>query len=167
MSCFKNSYICNALRGSSTPAAGQTPEKFFMFIEMKHIVILLFTALSLVACSKEEVDLGKIDGTWGESYDSSSYAFDGILRYTFDGASTYTLYTSNPDGSSQNTTTGRYALELMGEKTITLNPVKSDYSDITYTIIKLTSKEMAWQKVGTTHSEGTWGSDYRHFVRVK
>lgn len=25
----------------------------------------------------------------------------------------------------------------------------------------------AWQKEGTTYSQGTWGSDYRHFVRGK
>lgn len=28
-------------------------------------------------------------------------------------------------------------------------------------------REMEWQKEGTTYSKGTWGSDYRHFVRVK
>ena len=48
---------------------------------------------------------------------------------------------------------------------ITLNPDDSDDSNVSYVIVKLTSSEMAWQKVGTTYSEGTWGSDYRHFVR--
>lgn len=110
-------------------------------------------------------------------YDDGKFAFDGILRYTFDGGDTYTLYTSNPDESSHHTTTGNFALsskgtngqKLTGDNSITinLNPEKSDESNATYVIVKLTSDEMAWQKVGTTYSEGTWGSDYRHFVRVQ
>lgn len=32
-------------------------------------------------------------------------------------------------------------------------------------VVKLTSKEMEWQREGTTYSVGTWGSDYRHFVK--
>jgi len=134
---------------------------------MKRIVFLVVIALSLSACTKEEMSLDKIVGTWGESYDVSKYAFDGILRYTFDGNSTFTLYTSNPDGSSQYTTTGNYALGLTDKNTITLNPDKSDDSCVTYIIVKLASGEMAWQKAGTTYSEGTWGSDYRHFVRIR
>ncbi len=43
----------------------------------------------------------------------------------------------------------------------------SDFSNVTYKLVKLTSKEMEWQKEGTTYSVGTWGSDYRHFVRRK
>jgi hypothetical protein len=43
----------------------------------------------------------------------------------------------------------------------------SDFSNVTYKLVKLTSKEMEWQKEGTTYSVGTWGSDYRHFVRGK
>lgn len=134
---------------------------------IKRISLLIVAILALAGCSKLEVSEANILGTWGESYDSSKFAFDGVLRYTFDEGKTYTLYTSNPDGSSQNTVTGNYALGLTGENTITINPEKSDFSGVTYVIVKLTSKEMAWQKVGTTYSEGTWGSDYRHFVRVK
>ena len=73
-------------------------------------------------------------------------------------------YTSNPDGSSQNTTTGKYTLEsegkyiqkLTGDNSIiiTINPDDSDDSNVSYVIVKLTSSEMAWQKVGTTYSEG-------------
>lgn len=32
----------------------------------------------------------------------------------------------------------------------------SDYSNVTYKLVKLTSKEMEWQKEGTTYSVGTW-----------
>ena len=62
---------------------------------------------------------------------------------------------------------GNYLQKFTGDVTITLNQENSDDSNATYVIVKLTSDEMAWQKVGTTYSEGTWGSDYRHFVRVK
>lgn len=144
---------------------------------MKRISLLIVAILALAGCSKLEVYEANIPGTWSESYDASKFAFDGILRYTFDGGDTYTLYTSNPDGSSKHTTTGYYALSskgTYGEKltgdnsiTITLNLEKSDDSNVTYVIVKLTSNEMAWQKVGTTYSEGTWGSDYRHFVRFQ
>ena len=144
---------------------------------MKKISLIIIAILALTGCTKNEVYEANILGTWGECYDASKYAFDGVLRYTFDGGNTYTLYTSNPDGSSQHTTTGNYALsskgtygqKLTGDDSITinLNPEKSDESNVTYVIVKLTSDEMAWQKVGTTYSEGTWGSDCRHFVRVQ
>ena len=142
---------------------------------MKKISLLITAILVLVGCSKLEIYEANLPGTWSESYDASKFAFDGILRYTFDGGDTYMLYTSNPDGSSQNTTTGKYPLESEGKDIqqmtgddsiiITLNPDDSDDSNVSYVIVKLTSSEMAWQKVGTTYSEGTWGSDYRHFVR--
>ena len=60
---------------------------------------------------------------------------------------------------------GTYILNLE-EGTITLNPIMSDDSNVKYTIVKLNSKEMEWQKVGTTYSQNQWGNEYRHFVRV-
>lgn len=134
---------------------------------MKKISLLIIAILALAGCTKSQVYEANILGTWGESYDPTKFAFDGVLRYTFDDGNTYTLYTSNPDGSSQNTITGNYLQKFTGGVTITLNQENSDDSNATYVIVKLTSDEMAWQKVGTTYSEGTWGSDYRHFVRVK
>ena len=59
------------------------------------------------------------------------------------------------------------AIDLINKGTITINPSMSDFSNVTYKLVKLTSKEMEWQKEGTTYSVGTWGSDYRHFVRGK
>ena len=142
---------------------------------MKKISLIIIAILALTGCTKNEVYEANILGTWGECYDASKYAFDGVLRYTFDGGNTYTLYTSNPDGSSQNTITGNYGLaskgnyvqKFTGDVTITISQEESDDSNATYVIVKLTSDEMEWQRVGTTYSEGTWGSDYRHFVRVK
>ena len=43
----------------------------------------------------------------------------------------------------------------------------SDFTNVTYRIVKLTSREMEWQKIGTAPNPGTWASDYRHFVRVR
>ena len=142
---------------------------------MKKISLIIIAILALTGCTKNEVYEANILGTWGECYDASKYAFDGVLRYTFDDGNTYTLYTSNPDGSSQNTITGNYVLaskgnylqKFTGDVTITISQEESDDSNATYVIVKLTSDEMEWQRVGTTYSEGTWGSDYRHFVRVK
>ena len=142
---------------------------------MKKISLIIIAILALTGCTKNEVYEANILSTWGECYDASKYAFDGVLRYTFDGGNTYTLYTSNPDGSSQNTITGNYVLaskgnyvqKFTGDVTITISQEESDDSNATYVIVKLTSDEMEWQRVGTTYSEGTWGSDYRHFVRVK
>ena len=51
--------------------------------------------------------------------------------------------------------------------TITINPAMSDFSNVTYKLVKLTSEEMEWQREGTTYSVGTWGVDYRHFVKSK
>lgn len=137
---------------------------------ISHLSVVLFccfTVLSFVACDKEEIDINQIYGTWSESYNLDNFSFDGSVDYTFNNDTTYTLYTSNIDGSVQHTTTGLYRLGLFGDNTITINPDKSDFSNVTYVIVKLTSKEMAWQKQGTTYSPGTFGSDYRHFVKVK
>ena len=43
----------------------------------------------------------------------------------------------------------------------------SDFTNVTYIIVKLTSDEMAWQKIGDAPNPGTWAPDYRHFVRIK
>lgn len=137
---------------------------------ISHLSVVLFccfTVLSFVACDKEEIDINQIYGTWSESYNLDNFSFDGSVDYTFNNDTTYTLYTSNIDGSVQHTTTGLYRLGLFGDNTITINPDKSDFSNVTYVIVKLTSKEMAWQKQGTTYSPGTFGSDYRHFVKEK
>ena len=52
---------------------------------MKKISLLITAILVLVGCSKLEIYEANLPGTWSESYDASKFAFDGILRYTFDG----------------------------------------------------------------------------------
>ena len=81
---------------------------------MKKISLLIIAILALTGCTKSQVCEAHILRTWGESYDTTKFAFDGVLRYTFDDGNTYSLYTSNPDGSSQNTITGNYVLASKG-----------------------------------------------------
>ena len=135
---------------------------------MKSILRLSICAVFLVAglCGCEKLDMSKLEGTWSEQYDPTVFAMDGSVEYTFDGNNHYLLHTYDALGGESHDYSGSYAIDLINS-TITINPQMSDFSNVTYTLVKLTSKEMAWQKEGTTYSVGTWGSDYRHFVRVK
>ena len=135
---------------------------------MKSILRLSICAVFLVAglCGCEKLDMSKLEGTWSEQYDPTVFAMDGSVEYTFDGNNNYQFHIYVLGGESHYYS-GRYAIDLINKGTITINPQMSDFSNVTYTLVKLTSKEMVWQKEGTTYSVGTWGSDYRHFVRVK
>ena len=135
---------------------------------MKIIKTAICLALLLTGiCSCEKIDMNKLEGTWSEQYDPTVFAMDGSVTYTFDGNNNYQLHVYNALGGESHDYSGIYAIDLIKKGTITINPQMSDFSNITYKIVKLTSTEMAWQKEGTTYSIGTWGSDYRHFVRVK
>ena len=107
-----------------------------------------------------------LEGTWTEQYDPTVFAMDGSVEYTFDGSNHYQMHVYDALSGESHDYSGTYAIDLINKGTITINPQMSDYSNVTYTLVKLTSKEMVWQKEGTTYSVGTWGSDYRHFVRV-
>jgi len=51
---------------------------------------------------------------------------------------------------------------------ITLNTAATDSAHSpSYTITELDGKEMSWQKVGTTYTPASNGSDYRHFKRKR
>ena len=135
---------------------------------MKIIKTAICLALLLTGlCSCEKIDMNKLEGTWSEQYDPTVFAMDGSVTYTFDGNNNYQLHVYDALGGESHDYSGIYAIDLIKKGTITINPQMSDFSNITYKIVKLTSTEMAWQKEGTTYSIGTWGSDYRHFVRVK
>ena len=136
---------------------------------MKSILRISIFAVLLVAglCGCEKLDMSKLEGTWSEQYDPTVFAMDGSVEYTFDGNNNYQLHTYDALSGESHDYSGRYAIDLINKGTITINPQMSDFSNVTYTLVKLTSKEMVWQKEGTTYSVGTWGSDYRHFVRVK
>ena len=144
---------------------------FYTFTKKKtmmKILRALFCAVLLVAglSACEKIDVNKLEGTWSEQYDPTVFAMDGSVEYTFDGNGHYQLHVYVL-GVGSHDYSGSYAIDLINKGTITINPAMSDYSNVTYKLVKLTSKEMEWQKEGTTYSPGTWGSDYRHFVKGK
>ena len=136
-------------------------------------MISILKRISLVAlllaglCGCEKIDINKLEGTWAEQYDPTIFAMDGSVKYTFDGNKSYKVHVYDALSGESHEYSGHYAIDLIKKGTITINPAMSDDSNVTYTLVKLTSAEMVWQKEGTTYSIGTWGSDYRHFVRVK
>ena len=105
--------------------------------------------------------------TWSEQYDPTVFAMDGSVTFTFDGNNGYQLHVYDALSGESHDYSGHYAIDLINKGTITINPAMSGFSNVTYKLVKLTSKEMEWQKEGTTYSVGTWGADYRHFVREK
>ncbi|MCR5351889.1 MAG: hypothetical protein K6E35_05300 [Bacteroidales bacterium] len=135
---------------------------------MKILKTLMGAALlvaGLCACSK--IDMNQLQGTWSEQYDPTVFAMDGTVEYNFDGNNHYQLRVYDALEGASREYSGTYAIDMIDKGTVTLNPQMSDDSNVCYTIVKLTADEMAWQRQGTTYSPGSWGSDYRHFVRVK
>ena len=133
---------------------------------MKRIVILLFTAILTTACGVN-LTQDDIKGTWSEQYDPTVFEMDGSVSWTFDGNNNYRRVVYDALSGCTQEYSGHYAIDLIDKNTITVNPQMSDFSNVTYKIVKLTSKEMSWQKEGTTYSVGTWHTDYLHFVRAR
>ncbi|MBR3030483.1 MAG: hypothetical protein IKH93_04975 [Bacteroidales bacterium] len=138
---------------------------------LKTVICAAMLVAGLSSCEKlnqeRTIDYSKLEGTWTEQYDPTVFAMDGSVTYTFDGNNSYQLHLYDALGGGSYDYSGHYSLELTDKNTITINPEMSDMTSVTYKIVKLTGKEMEWQKEGTTYSKGTWGSDYRHFVRVR
>ena len=135
---------------------------------MRNILSFVCAALLVAGlCGCEKIDVNKLEGTWSEQYDPNVFAMDGSVEYTFDGNGHYQMHVYDALSGESHDYNGSYAIDLINKGTITINPQMSDFSNVTYKLVKLTSKEMEWQKEGTTYSVGTWGSDYRHFVRGK
>ena len=131
---------------------------------LKTLICAVLLVAGLSGC--EKFDVNKLEGTWSEQYDPTVFAMDGSVEYTFDGNGHYQRHVYVL-GVGSHDYSGTYAINLIDKGTITINPAMSDFSNVTYKLVKLTSKEMEWQKEGTTYSVGTRGSDYRHFVRGK
>lgn len=134
---------------------------------MKTLRFILGVALLVAGLSgcEKQVDMSKLEGCWCEQYDSAIFASDSDAEYTFDRNNHYHLHVYNILMGDSQDYNGTYILNVE-EGTINLNPIMSDFSNVAYTIVKLNSKEMEWQKVGTTYSQNQWGNEYRHFVRV-
>ena len=52
---------------------------------MKRIGILLLAAVALLGCNKT-LTQANIEGSWSEQYDSTVFAMDGSVTFTFDGS---------------------------------------------------------------------------------
>ena len=129
---------------------------------MKRISIIIAAIACLAACEKP-VDTSLIVGTWNECYDDPDFIMDGTVEYTFKADGTYQVYAYDALSGSEVTKTHEYTLN---GTVITLNTAATDSADSpSYTITELDDKEMSWQKVGTTYTPSSNGSDYKHFKR--
>ena len=129
---------------------------------MKRILTILTAMACLVACEKP-IDTSMVIGTWSECYDDPNFIMDGTVQYTFNEDGTYQVYAYDALSGNEVTRTHEYTLD---GNVITLNTAATDSANSTsYTITELDSKEMSWQKVGTSYTPGSNGSDYKHFKR--
>ena len=130
---------------------------------MKSVFTLLAaTALLATSCSKDEViEVSQLtEGYWGECYDNPNFSMDGSVNYKFEPDGTYTLEVYHALVDTTVIYTHNYQLQNNVLTLQTDSPVAEQHS---YNIILLNEKEMAWQRVGTSYSEGTLSSDYKHF----
>ena len=129
---------------------------------MKRILTIMAAIVCLAACEKP-VDTSKIIGTWSECYDDPNFIMDGTVEYTFKADGTYQVYAYDALSGNEVTRTHEYTLD---GNVITLNTAATDSAHSpSYTITELDGKEMSWQKVGTSYTPGSNGSDYKHFKR--
>ena len=130
---------------------------------MKSVFTLLAaTALFTASCSKDEVieDVQLTVGYWSECYDNPNFSMDSSVKYKFELDGTYTLKVTHALVDTTVIYTHSYQLQNNVLTLQTDSPVAEQYS---YNIILLNEKEMAWQRVGTSYSEGTLSGDYKHF----
>ena len=132
---------------------------------MKKIFFLLATAIMLLSsCSKDEdINVTNLVGTWDECYDNPHFIMDGTVEYTFYENVTYQVYSYNAFSHMEHTRTNTYVLQ---DDLLILNTEHSENA-LRYHIVEFKENEMAWQMEGTEYSEGTWGSEYKHFERKK
>ena len=132
-------------------------------VTMKRLILVLAGMVTLAACTKQgPVDAEALTGTWYEVYDPTVFAFDATSEYTFraDGTLHRRIY--------------NYGAEVPYEFDVTwkverneLIAISLDGHEDRYTVTLFGQNEMSWQRVGTTYSKGTWGSDWVHLLRAK
>ena len=130
---------------------------------MKSVFTLLaVTALFTTSCSKDEgIEVSQLtEGYWGECYDNPNFSMDSSVKYKFELDGTYTLKVNHALVDTIVIYTHSYRLQNNVLTLQTDSPVAEQHS---YNIILLNEKEMAWQRVGTSYSEGTLSGDYKHF----
>ena len=131
---------------------------------MKSVFTLLAaTALLATSCSKDEViEVSQLtEGYWGECCDNPNFSMDTSVKYKFEPNGTYTLKVNHALVDTIVIYTHSYRLQNNVLTLQTDSPVAEQHS---YNIILLNEKEMAWQRVGTSYSEGTLSGDYKHFI---
>ena len=116
----------------------------------------------LASCSKDEdINVTNLVGTWDECYDNPHFIMDGTVEYTFYENGTYQVYSYDALSHMEHTITNTYVLQ---NDLLILNMEHSENA-LRYRIVEFKRNEMAWQMEGTEYSEGTLGSDYKHFKR--
>ena len=132
---------------------------------MKKIFFLLATAMMLLSsCSKDEdINVTNLVGTWDECYDNPHFIMDGTVEYTFYENGRYQVYSYDALSHMEHSRTNTYVLQ---DDLLILNTEHSENA-LRYHIVEFKKNEMAWQMEGTEYSEGTWGSEYKHFKRKK
>lgn len=135
---------------------------------MKKLALLFVALLSVVNCSKLEVNEANILGEWTETYDDYPYyAEEGFLCWNFksDGLVDIRVYDVFA-GDHTNSTKYQITHDEKDGSPIIFFPTSEYTMDVlSFVITKLTKKEMEWQRLGTTFQEGTVGSDFKHFTR--
>ena len=130
---------------------------------MKRILTIMAAIICLAACEKP-IDASMIIGTWSECYDDPNFIMDGTVEYTFNEDGAYQVYSYDALSGNEVTRTHEYIIK---DGVITLNTAATDSANsISYTITELDDNDMSWQKVGTTYTPGSNGSDYKHFKRI-
>ena len=85
---------------------------------------------------------------------------DSSVKYKFELDGTYTLKVNHALVDTTVIYTHNYQLQ---NNVLTLPTDSPAAEQLSYNIIQLNEKEMAWQRVGTSYSEGTLSGDYKHF----
>ena len=131
---------------------------------MKRVVLFLASMLIVfLSCTPEEsivyYDVTEIYGEWVESYeDFPDFQTDATEYHTFQDNGIISNEQYNNDGRLHRSR-DKYTYS---EGIISVNPGSEEEK---YTITKLTDDEMEWQRVGTIYSEGSVGTDFKHFKR--
>ena len=94
------------------------------------------------------------------------FSMDGssVITFSADGAALWHYYDIFSGG------TWNLDYRYTFEKNLLTISSTEDYGNDdagTYEVVFLSKDEMAWQRVGTTYSKGSWSSDYKHFLRSK
>ena len=133
---------------------------------MKNQLFLLATsALLLTSCAKDDViEVSQLTiGQWSESYDNPNFVMDSKVDYAFKTDRTYTIECRHALVDTSETYTRHYLLQ---DNVLTLGTELPQAEQHSYNIVLMNEKEMAWQRVGTSYSEGTLSGDYKHFNHI-